>query len=164
MARKSAHGLPPGIQLDQHGVYWATLEGDDAKRWRERFPGRSLPRRKAVDLREALKRQRLLSDELDKGNDPNAENPKVSDWVRTCIDHKRKLAASTARRYRQSLKWQIEPSILGRMRIRQIQKKQVEDWIDLLIAQKPQNNDFAALNPIASATRLRCCGWHSTLR
>jgi integrase len=33
------------------------------------------------------------------------------------------------------------------MRVRQVQKKQVEDWIDLLIIQKPQNNDSDALNP-----------------
>src|SRR5262245_14356409 len=116
MARKSAYNLPPGIQRDKHGVHWATLEGEHATTWRERFPGRSLPRRKATDLREALKLQRGLIEDLEKGNDPNAENPKVSDWVSDCIDHKRKLATSTARRYRQSLKWQIGPSRLGRMR------------------------------------------------
>jgi hypothetical protein len=36
MARKSAHNLLSDIQLDQHGAYWATLEGEDAKRWRAR--------------------------------------------------------------------------------------------------------------------------------
>jgi site-specific recombinase XerD len=147
MGRKSTHNLPPGIQFDQYGVYWATLEGEHAKIWRERFAGRSLPRRKATDLKAARKLQRQLIADLDKGNDPNAENPKVSEWVGTCIDRKRKLAASTARRYRQSLKWQIEPSTLGRMRIRQVQKKQVEAWIEVLIAQKPQNNDSESLNP-----------------
>src|SRR5260221_4487051 len=124
MARKSAHNLPPGIQLDQHGVYWATLEGDHAKTWRERYPGKSLQRRKAGDLRASIKLQRALIDDLEKGNDPNAETPKVSEWAATCIGRKRKLADSTRRRYRQSLKWQIEPSTLGRMRIRQVQKKQ----------------------------------------
>ncbi len=90
MARKSAHNLPPGIHQDQHDQLWATLEGEHAKRWRERYPGRSLPRRKAADLREALKLQRILIDDLDKGKDSNAENSKVSEWVRICIDHKRK--------------------------------------------------------------------------
>lgn len=147
MGRKSAHNMPPGIQLDQHGTYWATLEGKEAKLWRERYPGRSLPRRKAADLRAALKLQRALFDDLSKGNDPNAENPKVSDWVKTCIDHKRKLEASTALRYRQSLKWQIEPSLLGRMRILQLQKEHVEDWIDALITQKSQNSAENVLSP-----------------
>lgn len=146
MGRKSAHNLPPGIQLDQKGTYWATLEGEHAKLWRECYPGRSLPRRKATDLRAALKLQRTLIDDLSKGNDPNAENPKVSDWVKACIDHKRKLEDSTAGRYRQSLKWQIEPSTLGRMRIRQLQKKHVEEWIDALITQKPQNAAEGVLN------------------
>ena len=52
MARKSAHNLPPGIQLDQHGVYWATLEGEHAKLWKARYPGTSLPRRKAIDIKQ----------------------------------------------------------------------------------------------------------------
>src|SRR5690242_13527741 len=104
MARKSAHNLPPGIQLDKNGAYWATLVDENADLWRERYPGRSLPRRKAADLKTALKLQRGLIDDMSKGNDPNAENPKVSDWVSSCISRKRKLAASTARRYRQSLK------------------------------------------------------------
>ena len=95
MGRKSQHSLPPGIQLDQHGVYWATLEGDDAKLWRERYPGRSLPRRKAPDLKAALKLQRSLTDDLRANRDPNANNPKIADWVQTCIDRKRKLAPST---------------------------------------------------------------------
>src|SRR5689334_14063757 len=99
MARKSAHNLPPGIQFDQHGVYWATLEGEDAKRWRKRLPDRSLPRRKAADLREALKLQRGLGEDVRTNRDPNAKNPKVSDWVRACIERKRKLADSTRRRY-----------------------------------------------------------------
>jgi hypothetical protein len=47
MGRKSQHNLPPGIQLDQHGSYWATLEGEDAKLWKARYAGTSLPRRKA---------------------------------------------------------------------------------------------------------------------
>jgi hypothetical protein len=93
MARKSQHNLPPGIQLDQHGAYWATLEGEDAKLWRKRHVGRSLPRRKAKDLREALKLQRLLIADLKAGRDSNADNPKVADWVRTCIDRKRDLVA-----------------------------------------------------------------------
>lgn len=148
MGRKSARELPPGIHLDQHGVFWATLEGDEAKTWRKRYPGKSLPRRKAADLRAAIKLQRGLIDDLSKGNDPNAENPKVAAWVETCINRKRKLADSTARRYRQSLKWQIEPSTLGRMRVRQVQKKQVEAWIDGLITQRPQGNSGGeVLNP-----------------
>jgi hypothetical protein len=117
MARKSTHNLPPGIQLDQHSAYWATLEGDDAKLWRQRYPGKSLPRRKAKSLKEALKLQRLLIDDLKSGRDPNAENPKVSDWVKTCIDRKRDLAPGTALRYRSWLTWQIEPHLIGRMRL-----------------------------------------------
>ena len=48
----SAHNLPPGIQLDQYGVYWATLEGEYAKLWKARYPGTSLPRRKAIDIKQ----------------------------------------------------------------------------------------------------------------
>lgn len=147
MGRKSPHGLLPGIQRDKNGVYWATLEGGDAKTWRERYPGRTLPRRKAPDEKTARKLQRQLINALEKGNDPNAKNPKVADWVKTCIAHKRKLAASTIRRYQRSLKWQIEPNALGRMRIRQVQKDHVEHWINTLIAQKTKNTKEGTLNP-----------------
>lgn len=40
MRRKSAYNLPPGIHRDQHGQYWATLEGEEARTWRDRYPGR----------------------------------------------------------------------------------------------------------------------------
>lgn len=105
MGRKSQHNLPPGIQLDQRGVYWATLEGHEAKLWRERYPGRALPRRKAADLKAALKLQRDLITDLKSNRDPNADNPKVADRVKTCIERKRKLAPSTTARYKQSLTW-----------------------------------------------------------
>lgn len=146
MGRKSTHNLPPGIQQDQHGVYWATIEGDEAKTWRTRYPGRSLPRRKAASLKEALKLQRLLVDDLKAARDPNAENPKIAAWVETCIDRKRKLTASTARRYRQSLRWQIEPHRLGRMRVLQVAKKQIEEWVDDLIAQPRQDDPDRTLD------------------
>jgi integrase len=147
MARKSAHNLPPGIQGDQRGIYWATLEGDDAKLWRKRHPGRSLPRRKAKDLREALKLQRLLIDDLKAGRDSNADNPRVAEWVRTCIDRKRDLEPATRTRYLSSLKWQIAPHPLGRMRLLQVTDTQVNQWVDTLIAQKHQRHDDRTLDP-----------------
>jgi integrase len=143
MGRKSAHNLPPGIQLDQHGQFWATLEGDEARLWRKRYPGRSLPRRKATSLKDALKLQRQLIDDLKAARDPNAENPKVVDWVQTCIDRKRDLAVSTIRRYRQSLTWQIAPHRIGRMRLLQVMRQHVEEWIDSLITQTRQGDDEA---------------------
>src|SRR5438128_538781 len=136
MGRKSGHDLPPGIQLDQRGVYWATLEGEYSKDWRERYPGRSLPRRKAASQREAIKLQYRLIDDLKNGRDSNAENPKVMEWVKVWIDGKQKLAPSTEKRYRQSLKWQIEPHRIGRLRIRQLTYEHVEAWIRDLKAQK----------------------------
>src|SRR5829696_5186701 len=117
MGRKSAHNLPPGIQQGHENTLWATLEGEDAKLWRQRHPGRSLPRRKAATIKEALKLQRQLVDDLKANRDPNADNPKVADWVKTCIDRKRDLAPGTALRYRSSLKWQIEPHRIGRLRL-----------------------------------------------
>lgn len=147
MGRKSAHNLPPGIQFDQHGVFWANLEGEDAKRWRGRFPGRTPPRRKAETLKEALKLQRALIDDLKSGRDPNAGNPKIADWVKTCIERKRKLAPSTAARYRQSLKWQIEPHRLGRLRVHQVQRLHVEEWVDAMTVQKKQGSDEQTLDP-----------------
>jgi integrase len=147
MGRKSQHNLPPGIQLDQHGAYWATLEGEDAKLWKARYPGTSLPRRKAAALKAALKLQRGLVEDLKANRDPNADNPKVSDWVRTCIDRKRDLAPGTALRYRSSLTWQIEPHRIGRLRILQVQQSHVEEWIDILIAQPHQRHDDRTLDP-----------------
>lgn len=147
MARKSAHGLPPGIQLDQHGAYWATLEGEDAKLWKARYPGTSLPRRKASDSKQAIKLQRQLIANLKANRDPNAENPKVSDWVKSCIDRKRDLAPSTDDRYRSSLTWQIEPHRIGRMRLLQVTDTHVNAWIDALIVQKHQRHDDRTLDP-----------------
>lgn len=146
MGRKSKHNLPPGIQLDRHGTYWATLEGEDAKTWRERYPGTSLPRRKATDLRTALKRQRLLSDDLKAARDPNAENPKIAAWVQTWIDGKQKLTASTLRRYRQLLRHQIEPHRIGRLRLRQLTREHVEAWIRELKAQTRQDDAARTLD------------------
>lgn len=147
MGRKSQHNLPPGIQLDQRGVYWATLEGHEAKLWRERYPGRALPRRKAADLKAALKLQRDLITDLKSNRDPNADNPKVADRVKTCIERKRKLAPSTTARYKQSLTWQIEPHRLGRLRLRQVQRSHVEEWVEGLIAQKHQRDTERTLDP-----------------
>ena len=147
MARKSAHNLPPGIQRDQHGALWATLEGEDAKNWRARYPGRSLPRRKAKDVREALKLQRQLVDSLKSGVDPNAENPTIAEWVKTWIDGKQKLTDSTVKRYRQLLTWQIEPHRIGRLRLRQVTHEHVEAWIRALKAQTRQDDDDRTLDP-----------------
>lgn len=147
MGRKSAHNLPPGIQFDKNGVYWATLEGEDAKNWRARHPGRSLPRRKAATQREALKLQRQLIDSIKAGVDPNAENPSVAEWVRTWIDAKQKLTESTVTRYRQLLKWQIEPHRLGRLRLRQVTHEHVEAWIRTLKAQPRQDDPKRTLDP-----------------
>lgn len=125
------------------------MEGDDAKLWRERFPGRSAPRRKAVDLKAALKLQPRLVDDLKSNRDPNAKNPKIAEWVQTCIDRKGKLAPSTTARYKQSLRWQIEPHRLGRLRLRQVQKSHVEEWVDSLIAQKHQRAEDRTLDPFS---------------
>jgi integrase len=144
MARKGKSDVP-GIQLDQHGAFWATLEGEHAKLWRDRYPGRSLPRRKAKDLRQALKLQRQLVDDLKAVRDVNAENPRVAALVRRYIDQNRELAPSTVRRYDQSLAWQIAPNEIGRMRIQQVLKKQVEEWIDVLEVQKRQDDDTRTL-------------------
>ena len=135
------------LLYEQHGVYWATLEGDEATRWRERYPGRSLPRRKAADLREALKLQRALIDDLKSNRDPNAENPKVADWVATCIDRKRKLAPSTIARYRSSLKWQIETQRIGRLRLLQVTDTHVNEWVDALLLQKHPHHANRTLDP-----------------
>jgi site-specific recombinase XerD len=153
MARRSAYNLPPGIQLDQHGTYWATLEGDDAKLWRERYPERTLPRRKAKTYTEAIRLQRQLVDDLKATRDPNAENSTIAHWVETGINRKRKLAPSTIRRYRQLLTWQIKPHRIAKLRLQQAMKRHVEDWIDALIAQKRQppktrpDDDMPALDP-----------------
>jgi integrase len=160
MGRKSTHNLPPGIQLDRHGAYWAALEGEDAKLWRERYPGRSRLRRKAATLKEALKIQRQLIDDLRTVRDSSAENPKVADWVRTCIDRKRDLEPATRTRYLSSLKWQIKPHAIGRMRVRQVTDTQVNEWVDILIAQKHQRHDDRTLDPYTirnSFALLRMC-------
>jgi integrase len=147
MGRKSGHNLPPGIHLDRHGTYWAGLEGDDAKLWRERYPGRSRLRRKATTLKEALRLQRQLVEALKATRDPNAESPRVADWVKMCIDRKRDLEPATRARYRSSLTWQIEPHPIGRMRVRQVQDTQVNEWIETLIGQKHQRHDDRTLDP-----------------
>lgn len=147
MGRKSEHNLPPGIQQGNATTLWATLEGDDAKLWRQRYPGRSLPRRKAVTIKEALKLQRQLVDDLKSNRDPNADNPKVVDWVKTCIDRKRDLAPGTALRYRSSLKWQIEPHRIGRLRLLQVTDTHVNEWVDTMIAQPHQRHEDRTLDP-----------------
>lgn len=140
MGRKSANNLPPGIQLDQNGVYWATLEGADARRWRDRYPGRTVPRRKATTFKDACTLQRQLIRDLERGRDPSAENPKVADWVRTVLEGKLKLAPSTRKRYTTSLTFQIEPHRIGRLRLTQLTHELVEAWVRDLKVQPHHNN------------------------
>lgn len=147
MGRKSAQGLPPGIQADQRGVFWATLEGDDAKTWRKRYPGRSLPRRKAATLKEARALQRDLIEDLRVGRDPQAHNPKIADLVETWISGRQKLAVSTIERYRSSLKWQIEPHRLGRVRLTELTTELVREWVRDIKGQKHQRKPDQKLDP-----------------
>ena len=147
MGRKSVHNLPPGIQLDRHGAYWATLEGVDAKRWRDRYPGRTPPRRKAGTLKDARTFQRQLVRDLERGRDPNAENPKVADWVRTVIDGKQKIATSTKERYESSLKYQIEPHHIGRVRLTQLSHELIEAWVRDLKVQPHHRHPDRTLDP-----------------
>lgn len=147
MGRKSQHGLPPGIQRDQAGAYWATLEGEDAKRWRERYPGRTLPRRKAETEKAARQLQRQLVRDLERGRDPNAKNPTVAEYVKAWIAGKQKLAPSTRDRYETSLRWQIEPLRLGRLRLTQVSYTLVEEWIRDLKVQPHQRYPDRLLDP-----------------
>jgi integrase len=147
MGRKSAQGLPPGIQLDQHGAFWATLEGDDAKTWRKRYPGRSRPRKKAASLKEARALQRALIEDLRVGRDPQAHNPKIADLVETWISGRQKLAAGTLERYRTSLKWQIEPHRLGRVRLAELTTELVREWVRDLKGQSHQRKPDQKLDP-----------------
>jgi hypothetical protein len=128
MGSKDSHHLPPGIHLDQHGAYWATLVDSDARRWRELYPGRSLPRRKATNLYKALERQRQLVDALQAACDANGENPNITDLIDRWIDGC-KLADTTIARYRQLWRWHIKPFPIGSLRVRQVTRKHIEDWI-----------------------------------
>lgn len=145
MGRKSAHGLPPGIQLTGDGFYLATLEGEEAKRWRERHPGRSLPRRRVRSLKEATQAQRALIRDLEAGRDPNADNPTISTYVEKWVEQRR-VSATTKRRYRQSWQWQIATQKIGRLRIRQVAKKHVDEWVRALEALPRQDDPDRTLD------------------
>lgn len=133
MPRKSAYGLPAGIQKDRHGAFWATLTGKYATMWRERFPGTSLPRRKAVTIDQAAELQRTLIDDLKAGKDPNADNPTIAAYVETWINQRQTLAASTRQRYDQALRLQLKTFRLGRMRLRQVSHDYVAAWVRELV-------------------------------
>lgn len=145
MGRKSAHGLPPGIQLTRDGFYLATLEGNEAREWRERHPGRSLPRRRVRTLKEATQAQRALIRDLAAGRDPNADNPQISAYVEAWVEQRR-VGVSTKRRYRQSWQWQIATQRLGRLRIRQVTKKHVDEWVRALEALPRQDDPDRTLD------------------
>lgn len=148
MGRKSEHGHPPGIHEDQHGQLWATLEGDDAKRWRERYPGRGRPpRRKAKDIREAIKLHRQLVRDIETGRDPRADNPTIALLVERWIDGRVRIAESTRRRYRQSLTWQIKPLRIGRLRLQQLTREHVQSWVHELCKLPRQSDPDQLLDP-----------------
>lgn len=134
MGRKSAEGLPPGIHKAQHGAFWATLEGVDAKRWKERYPGRTLPRRKAATLKAAREVQRQLVKAIETGRDPQAQNPTVARYVETWIAQKLNLKTTTRNRYTLLLKYQIAPHRISKLRLRQIDHNQdaVREWLAAL--------------------------------
>ncbi|NTU82977.1 MAG: site-specific integrase [Chloroflexales bacterium] len=147
MGRKSSRDLPPGIHIDKAGSYWATLEGEDAKRWRERHPERTLPRRKAASLGAAVKLQRQLINDLDSGRDPNAENPPLATLVEEWINQREKLRPATRRRYEQSFRWQIKPLRIGRLRLRQLTHSHVQGWVRELKHQARQDDPARMLDP-----------------
>jgi integrase len=147
MARKNAHNLPPGIFQDQHGALWATLAGDDAERYRQIYPGKVLPRRKAKDLRDAIKLQRLLITDLERGRDSKADNPKVAAWVRSYIDGRETIKATTRKRHESALVRQIEPHRIGRMRLLELNHAAIKAWVQALKAQAPNNRPGAVLDP-----------------
>lgn len=140
MPRASTHGLPPGIHLDKTGAYWATLEGNEAACWRDRYPGRTVPRRKAKTLGEAVQLQRRLIKDLETGRDPNPENPTVAIWVERWIENRRRLKPKTRRRYLQSLRYQIKPLRIGRLRLRQVRRDLVNEWVHEL-TELPRQDD-----------------------
>lgn len=123
----------------------ATLEGKDAKQWRERHPGQSLPRRRVQSLKEAMQAQRELIADLKAGKDPNADNPTISAYVETWVEQRR-VGASTKRRYRQSWQWQIATQRIGRLRLRQVTKKHVDEWVRALEAQPRQDDPDRTLD------------------
>jgi integrase len=140
MGRKSTAGMPPGIHCDQHGVLWATLEGEEAKLWRQRYPGRSVPRRKAATLKAAVKHQRELIADLKSGRDPNSENPKIADLVKRFIDQKQRITDSTRQRYLASWRHQIAPFRVGRLHKLQVTQDHVREWVSEL-TRTPSQND-----------------------
>lgn len=146
MGRTSSRNLPPGIQYSG-GYYFATLEGPDAQTWRARHPGRSLPRRRVRTLREAIQAQRELIAELKAGRDPQADNPTIAAYVETWIAGRKKLAPSTRRRYTQSWRYQIKPLRLGRLRLRQLTRDHVREWITALGALPRQDAPGQLLDP-----------------
>lgn len=146
MGRTNAHNLPPGLYRDQHGVYWATLEGMHAKEWRERYPDRTVPRRKAKTLKEANEKQRQLIAELREGRDVRTNNPTISELVEQWIAG-RKLQSSTLRRYKQSFTWQIKPSSIGKLRVRQLTRQHIIAWISTLEQQPRYDDPSRTLDP-----------------
>jgi integrase len=147
MARKSAHGLPPGIQLDKDGVFWATLAGDDAERYRQQHPGQRAPRRKAVDLKDAMRQQRQLIRDLEGGRDSKAKNPKVAAWVREYLDGRETIKATTRKRHEGALARQIAPHRIGKMNLLQVDHAAVTAWVQALKKQAPSNRPGAVLDP-----------------
>lgn len=146
MARPSAKNLPPGIQFSG-GYYLATLEGKHAELWRERYPGRSLPRRRLRTLGEAVAAQRELIRDLEEHRDTSAENPTIAAWVERWIAGRQKLAASTRRRYAQSWRYQIKPLRLGRIRLRQLTRDHVREWVSELGKLARQDDPDQPLDP-----------------
>lgn len=147
MAGKSPHNLPPGIHRDKNGAYWATLVDEHAMVWRERYPGRTKPKRKASTLKEALKLQRGLVDDLLAARDPQAHNPTVSAWVEEWVAGRHKIKPATKRRYGQSHRFQIKPLRLGRLRLRQLTRQHVRDWVNELKRMKRQDDPSRTLDP-----------------
>jgi integrase len=166
MGRKSKHGLPPGIHLDKHGVYWATLAGAAAKRWHEQFTGRP-PLREASSYEVALKLQGQLEGDILAGRDPRAkkvtggqennsqqeprpaDDPLVAARVRTWIDGKINLAPTTRKRYDGLLVYQIEALPISKLRRSEVDHNQAVAHRDALRV-LPRRDD--PKRPISSRT------------
>lgn len=133
MGRRSPHHLPPGIHRDKHGVYWATLVDEDAKEWRRRNPGKTVPRRRARTQTEARRLQRKLQDNLKAGLNPPANNPLLGDYLTNWLAGKHSLKPNSYLRYEKFIRYQVLPLPLARIRLQEITADHVQQWVNALV-------------------------------
>ncbi|NJN19752.1 MAG: site-specific integrase [Oscillochloris sp.] len=101
----------------------------------------------APTLDAAVDVQRRLIDDLKAGRDPNVENPPIADYIAQWIAGRQTIKPDARRRYTQSYQHQIKPLRIGKLRLQQLTREHVRQWVQAAAELPSQDDPARTLDP-----------------